>query len=152
VIGKPGGSSNLRLLAGNLKLSNGRLLNSGSGTPTIAAGGAMGGSPPAPAMGSGSTDVRGSVKFGTGTGPFVGLTLITVTFATPYPGGQIPTVTGLTPKNVATAQLAGGGTGGAGSPFFVSSVSTTGFVIGAAVALPASQAANTYEIGYVVTS
>jgi hypothetical protein len=110
----------------------------GTATPVLAVGSGAGTGPPAPILILGSTDSRGMVKFGTGTGPTTGVQ-VTVTFANPR---KIPPVVVLTPLNNATAllslNLSTGGT------------LVTGFSVALATAPAASQAASTYGFSYAV--
>lgn len=110
------------------------ILSSGN-TPTVAAGAALGTTPPAPTV-SGATGTRGVVAMGTGTAPAAGVAA-TVTFARAYaaapvvlPGAASAATPGVEP--------------------YITAVTTTGFEIGFAVAPAASQAAGTYAVSYLV--
>jgi hypothetical protein len=97
------------------------LFNNG-GTPSIAAGAAAGTSPTV-AVVAGSNDTRGRVNITMGTSPGTGV-LATVTFASPYTVSPASLV--ITP---ATAQA-----GVNAVQVYVSSLSTTGFVLSVNVA------------------
>lgn len=108
-----------------------------SGAPALAALTANGGSPPSPTFsGLGGTDVRGIVRFGSGTSPSSG-DQISITFAETYV--DPPTVI-IAPQNSATQALG----------LYVSSVSTTGFNIAAHNTPSASQSGTTYSASFIV--
>lgn len=121
-------------------VSFGRHVHGVTTVVAVAAAGGAGTSPPAPVVTGGSTDLGGTVTWGTGTSPNSQAQL-TVTFGVPWtiPGGGGPHVV-LTPLNSATQALG----------LFVSGVSPTGFNVYAAVAPAASQGASTYQFSYHV--
>ena len=125
-------------VTGNIT-ENGHLQFGGT-TPSAAAGGNAGGSPPAPVLTTGSNDGAGNITFGTGTTPGAG-TMVQVTFNTAWviPGGGAPHIV-VTPANAATQAL---------GPY-VSGQSPTGFGLSVASAPAASQANTTYSFNYVV--
>lgn len=116
-----------------------RHLVSSSGEPALAALTANGGSPPAPSPGNGdTTDMRGRVRFGSGTSPSAGAQ-VSVTFSKSY--ASTPIIV-LTAGNQVTAAL---------NPYVDGpSLSTTSFNIGCASAPTASQSGSTYAIEYIV--
>ena len=89
------------------------------------------------AVGTGSTVIRGNVTFGSGASPATG-SQATVTFSTALPAA--PTVV-LCPGNTAAGTI---------NPT-VYAASTTGFVIGAAVAPTPNQAGTIYSINYLMS-
>lgn len=105
----------------------------------VASAGA-GTSPPAPVVTQGSTDLAGTVTWGTGTLPNTQAQL-SVTFGTAWtiPGGGGPHVV-VTPINSATQALG----------LYVTGISPTGFQVNVASAPAASQGASTYQFSYVV--
>ena len=108
-----------------------------STTVTATAVTANGTGPATPVVGTGSTVVRGSLTFGSGTAPTSG-SQITVAFSATLPAA--PTV-------VITATTAATGTI---NPNVLSS-SATGFTIGAGVAPTATQAATVYGVNYLLS-
>jgi hypothetical protein len=111
--------------------------NSLIGAPVLAALTANGTTPPSPTFSStGGTDVRGIVRFGSGTSPSSG-DQISVTFSNAYSNAPIVMIT---PQNAATAALG----------LYVSSVSTTGFNIAAQNASTASQSGTTYSASFII--
>jgi len=108
----------------------------GRGTaPTLAAGAALGTSPPAITTGTASSDQQGQYGFGSGTAPAAGV-VMTVTFNRAY--SNAPRVV-LTPTTGATVGLG----------LYISAVSTTGFTISCQTAPAASQANTVYGVNYV---
>lgn len=105
-----------------------------STTVTAAAAAGTGTSPPAPAVLAGSTIVRGSLTFGTGTSTASG-TLLTVTFGSTLPA--VPTVV-VSPTTAVTGTLITAVTG----------VTTTGFSLAGNVAPTASGTVTTYGISW----
>jgi hypothetical protein len=98
--------------------------------PTIAAGVALGSAAvPALVLNSDSSDDRGSLTFGTGTGQVAGVAL-TFTFAVPKDPNRLPVVN-LTETTVAAAAL---------NPA-ITAISATGFSV--SVAAPAASQGNT---------
>ena len=109
----------------------------GGGTaPTAAAGANSGTGPPAPVVVAGSNDERGTITFGTGTGPAAGSQVV-VTFAAAY--GAAPFVF-LTPTNGQTYNIG----------MFVLAAVAASFTIGAAATPAASQVNTVYSVNYVV--
>lgn len=107
------------------------------GNPAMAAGANAGGSPPAPVVDSSSSDMRGGCTFGTGATPAAGAqVVVTLTAAAAF--GAAPQVM-LEERNSATKSLG----------LYVTNVTTTSFTINALNAPAASQANNTYSVGYV---
>lgn len=100
--------------------------------PTVAAAAGAGTAPPTPT--STGNAARGTVSWGTGTGPAAG-NQVTVTFATPLSEAVVPM---LTPYNAAAAALLE----------YVTNITAAGFTIATQGAPAASQAAGTYVIGY----
>lgn len=111
----------------------------GTLVPAAAAGSGAGTSPPAPVVTQGSTDLAGTITFGTGTGPSGG-TLVTVTFGRAWviPGGGAMHVV-LTPNNSATAALT----------IFASGKNPTAFSLSSVTTPAASQSNSTYSFDYV---
>lgn len=114
-----------------------------AGTATVvgaAASGGAGTSPPTPVVTTGSTDLGGTITWGTGTSPNTQAQLA-ITFGTAWtiPGGGGPHVV-IEPLNTATQALG----------LYVSGVSPTGFNVYAATAPAASQGASTYQFSYIV--
>ena len=112
--------------------------------PTAAAGSSAGGSPPAPVITPGSSDLRGNLTFGTGTTPAAGAQVV-VTFGTPFssPLGQnalANPIVMLTPGNAATAVL----------DLCAITVTQTGFTISCNTAPTASQGNTTYSVNWAV--
>jgi hypothetical protein len=101
-----------------------------SASPTIAAGGNNGTTPPAPSLNP-STDTRGNGFFGSGSGPIAGAQVV-VTFAKPYATAPIVLVN---PGNAATAALGN----------LYTAVTTTGFTLYTPNAPAASQGNGTYN-------
>lgn len=112
-----------------------RFLSTGT-APTAAAGSNAGTTAPSPVVASGSTDARGSVTGGTGTGAAAG-NLIAVTFNVAFASAP---VVSLTPTNSATAALLP----------YVTSISTTGFTVAVQGAPASSQANTTYGVAWQV--
>ena len=109
---------------------------SAAGTaPGMAAGANAGTTPPAPVVGTGSSDGAGNATFGTGTTPAAGA-MVAVTFATAYT--NTPGIS-LDPSNAATEPLG----------LYISAASGSGFTVSAATAPSASQANTTYAFSYV---
>jgi hypothetical protein len=102
---------------------------------TAAAGANAGTTPPAPVV-TGSTDVRGLITWGTGTGPAAG-DMVDVTFPTAWAAAPYVTVT---PINAATAALLP----------YVPATTTTGFSINVQAAPAASQANTVYGVQFHV--
>ena len=111
---------------------------SGGSPPTAVAGANAGTGPPAPVVGGGSTDLRGRLTFGTGTGPAAGAQVV-VTFATAF--AAAPPMILLTWQNAAGAGL---------GQAYVTAPGTGGFTIDCTVAPAASQANNTYSVSWMV--
>ena len=112
----------------------------GVAAPTLAATGNLGTSPPAPTLKSGSTAVRGTIEFGTGSGTVAIGDAVAVTI----PAGlfaSAPTVL-VAPASYQTAPL--------GPYVDDSTVTATGFSIGLGVAPTASQPVGTYKVNYWV--
>jgi hypothetical protein len=110
---------------------------------TVAAGAALGSSPPSPTISGTVTDERALIGFGTGTSPATGAA-VTVTLSGNYANVvndiTAPIVT-LTARNQATAALG----------LYVSAVTGNTFTVACTVAPAASQGASTYQFGYQVT-
>lgn len=104
--------------------------------PTAAAGSNAGTSPPAPVVAATSSDLRGTLTFGTGTTPAAGNQVV-VTFNSAY--GAAPVVD-LIAGNALTAAL----------NLFVTAVGTGGFTVGTQGAPAASQANTVYSVGFQV--
>ncbi len=111
----------------------------GTLVPTAAAGGNAGGSPPAPVVTQGSTDLAGTITFGTGSTPAAGL-LVTVTFGRAWviPGGGAMHVV-LTANNAVTQALG----------IWCSNKSPTAFSLSTANAPAGGQANTTYSFDYI---
>ncbi len=107
--------------------------------PTAAAGANAGTSPPAPVVTQGTTDLAGTITFGTGSGPAAGL-LVTVTFGRAWtiPGGGAMHVA-LTPNNAATQALG----------IWCSNKSPTAFSLSTANAPAASQGNTVYSFDFI---
>lgn len=105
--------------------------------PAAAAGAQAGGSPPAPVVTAGDTDLRGSMTFGTGSTATAGA-MVAVTFANAF--GVAPKAVQITPANAATAAL----------QLYVTSIGTTGFTVGCNSAPASSQANTVYAFDYLV--
>lgn len=105
--------------------------------PTIAAGAAIGTSPPTPTVDSHSRDQGGQVQLGTGTSPTTGA-LCTVTFSTAY---QLTPFVTVTPNNAATAALG----------LYVSSINTSGFVVSCQTAPTGSLTAGSLLASFAVS-
>ena len=132
-------------ITGNVTLTNASLtvnqhIHGGGTAPALAMGAGAGTSPPAPVLTTGSTDLGGTITWGTGTSPNT-QTQLTITFGRPWtiPGGGGPHVV-LTPNNSATAALT----------LFVSGISPTGFNVGVVTAPAAAQGNTTYSLCYSV--
>lgn len=106
-------------------------------TVTAAAAAGAGSSPPAPAVLAGSTIIRGSLTFGTGTSTATG-TLLTVTFGSTLPA--VPTVI-VSPTTQVTGTLITAVTG----------VTTTGFSLVGNVAATASQANTIFGVSWLAS-
>ena len=127
----------------NVKVSNTTVLSTdanghvgGRGTaPTVVAGANNGGTPPAPAMGTNSTDQQGGINIGSGTAPAAGAQAV-VTFNRAYT--TLPRVI-LEANNVASANMNA----------YVS-VTNAGFTVQFPTAPTASQTVGTYSFHYVV--
>jgi hypothetical protein len=115
----------------------GGMLVGANTAPTAASGAQAGSGPPAPAVTPRSTDVRGTITFGTGTGPSVG-GMVNVTFSTPY---VLPPTVVLTPLNAASAAL---------QLHIVGGATASGFSVGAAVAPSGGQGNGVYGFTYAV--
>jgi hypothetical protein len=111
----------------------------GNSAPTVAALTANGTTPAAVATVSPSNDARGTVTFGSGTGPTSG-DQVSVTFASGNAYATAPRVI-LQPLNSATQAL---------GLYVKDSPTVTGFTVSAASAPTASQSAATYKVGYQV--
>lgn len=107
----------------------------GTQTPSVAASAGLGSSPPAPTLANAS-DLRGSIRMGSGTSTTSG-SAVGVTWGQQKPG--TPTIT-ISPGNAVTAAL---------QPYVINGTST-GFTVGFAVAPAVSQVAATYEVLYRV--
>lgn len=109
-------------------------------TVAVTASGGAGTSPPDPVVTAGSTDLGGTVTWGTGTTPNTQAQLA-VAFGAAWtiPGGGGPHVV-IEPLNSATQALG----------LYVSGVSPTGFNVYAAVAPTGGQSAGTYQFSYIV--
>lgn len=116
-------------LAGHLSATNATL-------PTVAAGAAAGGTPPAPVAGAGANDQRGTLTFGTGTAPAAGA-MVAVTFAAAF--AAAPAVV-IVAGNTATQALG----------LYVSSVLASGFTVSCTTAPAVSQPNTTYSVAYMV--
>ncbi len=111
--------------------------NALTGVPALAALTDNGTTPPSPTFSLiGGTDVRGSVKFGSGGSPSSG-DQVSVTFAEAYANAPMVVVT---PQNADTAALG----------VYVSGGSTTGFNIATQNAPSASQSGSTYIVAFIV--
>lgn len=104
--------------------------------PAVQAEAAAGAGMPTPLINAAATDVRGSVTFGTGSGPTAGA-MVAVVFDVEYESAPIVTVT---PKNAATAALG----------LFVPATATVAFTVGFATAPAASQGNTVYAFDYHV--
>lgn len=106
--------------------------------PSVTASGATGAgtSPPAPTLAAGSTDRRGTVSFGTGTGAAAGQ-VVWVTFNETY--GSTPTIL-VTPRNFATAALG----------VWPQTVGPSSFSVSTTSSPASSQSGTTYQFDYVV--
>lgn len=111
----------------------GHMLSTGT-APAAAAGANNGTSPPAPVVAASSTDMRGSLTFGSGSTPAAGAQ-VAVTFATAYASAPVVVIS---PGNDATAVLTCSVTG----------VSTTGFTLTTHTAPTGSQAATVYAFSW----
>ena len=112
--------------------------------PTLAAGAQNGGSPPAPTLAAGATDISGSVNIGSGSAPAAGAQTV-VTFGTPWQSvgnnsSKAAPIVILTAGNIATAVL----------DLAATSITPTGFTISCNTAPSASQSVGTYVVNYVV--
>jgi hypothetical protein len=111
----------------------------GSGTIVTAASGSNAGSgAPVPVVQTNSTDVKGQITFGTGTGPTSGAQVV-VTFVTTYSDflTTAPFIT-ITPINSTSATL----------NMYVSASSVTSFTISCNTAPASSQSNSTYGFNY----
>jgi hypothetical protein len=106
--------------------------------PTFVPGAQNGGSPPAAVISPDSSDLRGSVTFGSGTVPSIGAQLV-CTFTTPRDPSRLPVVQ-LTETTTAFSAL---------QPAVV--VTATGFTVSTAVAPAASQGNTIYGFGWTLT-
>lgn len=106
-------------------------------TVTAAAAAGAGTSPPAPAVAAGSTIIRGSLTFGTGTSTATG-TLLTVTFGSTLPA--VPTVL-ISNATQVTGTLITAVTG----------VSATGFSVTGNVAPTASSTVTAFGINWLAS-
>ena len=124
----------------NGSLTIARHIHGGGNPPAVVTAGGAGTSPPLPVVTTGSTDLGGTVSWGTGTVPNTQPQL-SVTFAAPWtiPGGGGPHVV-VTPLNAATATL----------ELFITGISPTGFQVNVVTAPAASQANTTYAFCYSV--
>lgn len=104
--------------------------------PTAAAGASNGGSPPAPVMSADSSDIRGSLTFGSGTTPAAGAQVV-VTFTTPRDAGRLPVIQ-ITETTTVLSAL---------NPA-VTAVTATGFTVSTNSAPTASQANTTYGLAW----
>lgn len=105
--------------------------------PALAALASNGGSPPSPVFSAiDGADVRGVVRFGSGTSPSTG-DQMSITFSKTYSDAPVVVIT---PQNAATAALG----------LYVTSVATTGFNIAAQNAPTASQSNTTYRVAFIV--
>lgn len=124
-----------------------------AGTPVaVAAQAGLGTTPPSPAVSAYANDANGYVGFGSGTTPAAGA-ILKLTFVG-WSGDDGVTWTGsgasvsgptinVFPENAATAAL---------GPFYVSARGSDGSITIACTNAPtASQAANTYLLGYIVS-
>lgn len=127
-------AGNVATGAGNFSVANHYLATGAA--PTAVAGSAAGTTPPAPVVAASSDDVRGSLTFGTGTGPAAGNQAV-VTFASAYAAAPVVM---LEPTNAALAALLP----------YVTSVGTGGFTVATQLAPAASQANTTYGIAWMV--
>lgn len=106
--------------------------------PVAAAGAGAGTSPPAPVVAPDSSDVRGSLTFGSGTTP-PGGTVVTVTFTTPRDPNRLPMV---------IAQETTSATAGID---FATVVTATGFsIVTNTRNLAASQPNTTYGVAWLL--
>ncbi len=107
--------------------------------PTAVAGAGAGTSPPAPVVASpDSSDDRGSLTFGSGTGPGAGV-VVTVNFAAPKDPSRLPVVM----IQEATAASAG-------IDLAVTSITAAGFSVSTNTRnLTASQPATTYGFNWI---
>ncbi len=106
-------------------------------SPTAAAGANAGTGPPAPVVTANSTDVAGSITFGTGTTPAAGAQVV-VTFAQAF--GAAPLGVVITPINNASAAL----------QLNVSATAVGTFTVGCNTAPAGSQANTIYGFRYIV--
>jgi hypothetical protein len=108
------------------------------GAPTAVAGANNGTTPPAPVVANDSSDLRGSLTFGSGTTPAIGAQVV-VTFTTPRDANRLPVIQ-LTETTVAFSAL---------QPAVA--VTSTGFTVSTAVAPTGSQANTVYGFGWTLT-
>lgn len=106
-----------------------------------AAGANAGSSPPSPSFGNYPNDMRGTVSFGTGSGPSAGAQ-ITLTFGGGFSGYLATVPVLISPRNSATAAI---------GPWYAS-LDTTGRIltIGCTGTPTASQGASVYSVAYAV--
>lgn len=107
--------------------------------PTAAAGAGAGTGPPAPVVAGDSSDLRGSVTFGSGTTPAGGVA-VTVAFVTARDPNRLPVIQ-ITETTAALSAL---------NPA-VTAVSSTGFSVSTNTALTASQASTVYGFAWTLT-
>lgn len=119
----------------SVKQLRGRIMSTTTETPTAAAAASAGTSPPSPVLGANSTDTKGSVTFGTGSGSPGTAGYVTITFSAAFP--RTPVVVPVA-TNQATAVK---------QPY-VQAVSTTAVTFGLAVAGAASQANTVYGLAW----
>lgn len=117
---------------------------SGSGLVTLSAGAQAGTSPPSPVRGTNARNSKGTLTFGTGSGPSAGI-MVTVTFDTAEiarPGNTVTAQFWVNPLNAATAAL---------NPYIIPTLSgttTSGFTINFPSAPAASQANTVYSVSW----
>lgn len=121
--------------AGNVSVGGLGHLIAGSNAVVLAAGANAGTGPPAPVLGTNSSDNAGSGTFGTGTTPAAGA-MVAATFSAAF--GSLPAVV-LIPANAAAQALG----------LYVSGVGTGGFTVSCVTAPAASQANSTYAFEWL---
>jgi hypothetical protein len=106
--------------------------------PTAAAGANNGTTPPAPVVAGDSSDLRGSVTFGSGSTPAAGAQVV-VTFTTPRDSNRLPVIQ-MTETTTALAAL---------NPA-VTAVTAAGFTVSTGSAPAASQGATVYGLAWAL--
>jgi hypothetical protein len=106
--------------------------------PTAVAGGSNGTGPPAPVIAGDSSDLRGSLTFGSGTTPAAGSQVV-VSFTTPRDANRLPVIQ-MTETTTALAAL---------NPA-VTSVTAAGFTVSTGSAPAASQGNTVYGLAWAL--